>query len=76
MRLYPKERKKKDVSHRRWRLDCDLVYEGGSSKWSDYYRTLWGAKIAAWFHYRIASYGGSIELVDTIKGEPEIRGTL
>lgn len=67
MDLYPKEKKVKDVSHRRWRLDCELAYDGGGSKWHDYYRTLWGAKIAAWFHYHIASYGGHIELTDTFK---------
>lgn len=67
MQLYPKERKVRDVSHRRWRLDCELVYDGGGGKWRGYYRTLWGAKIAAWFHYHIASYGGHIGLTDTFK---------
>lgn len=65
MRLYPKEPKVRDVSHRRWRLDAELAYDGGASWWSNYYRTLWGAKIAAFMHYHVFSWGGSIELVDT-----------
>lgn len=67
MQIYPKERKVRDVSHRRWRLDCYLAYDGGGTEWSGYYRTRWGAKISAWYHYHIASYGGSIELIDTSK---------
>lgn len=69
MQLYPKERKVRDVSHRRWRLDCHLAYDGGGSEWSDYYRTLWGAKIAAFMHHHVFSWGGSIELIDTFKPE-------
>lgn len=63
-RLYPKERPQPDHSDRRWRLDCQLAYDGGGSEWSGYYRTLWGARLAAWWHYHIASWGGSIVLVD------------
>lgn len=67
MRIYPKEPRGRDVSHRRYRLDIYLAYDGGGTGWSDYYRTLWGAKIAAWYHYHIASCGVSIKLIDTFK---------
>lgn len=63
--LYPKRRYKKDKSHRRWRLDAELAYDGGGSQWSEYYRTKTTAKIAAFWHYHIASWGGNIQLVDT-----------
>lgn len=71
MQLYPKEKKPRGVSHRRWRIDAYLAYDGGGTGWTDYYRTLWGAKIAAWYHYHLASYGGSIELTDTFKEDKD-----
>lgn len=64
MQVYPRERKTRDKSHRRWRMDAELAYDGGGGKWTDYYRTYLGARIAAFYHYHIASYGGSIEITD------------
>lgn len=64
MQLYPKERKVKDKSHRRYRVDYDLAYDGGGSRWMGYYRTSTGARIAAFWNYHFASWGGSAELVD------------
>lgn len=69
--MYPKERKAKDRSHLRYRLDCDLAYDGGGSRWSSYHKTKIGAKISAWYHYHIASWGGSIDLVDQQTGAVE-----
>lgn len=62
-RLYPKP-KKPSVESRRWRLDCDLAYDGGGTSWKGYYKTRTGARLAAWWHYHYASWGGSIVLVD------------
>lgn len=61
-RLYPKRlRTKASTAHRRWQVRYeDMVYESGvSSSWTAYYRTRWGARVAAWWHQRVASYGGS-----------------
>lgn len=65
--LYPKEPSKRDPHlDRPWRLDCNLVYGGDGGgwveEWSKGYRTLWGARIAAWWHYHIASWGGSVSI--------------
>jgi hypothetical protein len=64
--IYPNYKTKRYDPHldRRWRLDCDLAYDGGRSRWSKGYRTRPGARIAAWFHYHLASYGGTIDLID------------
>lgn len=70
--IYPKPTRKRDPKlHRRWRLDCVLVYGGdgggAAATWSKGYRTRLGARIAAWWHYEIASWGGSVKLIDTTK---------
>jgi hypothetical protein len=61
--LYPKEpRRRRDKSGRRYRVDYDLAYDGGGSEWSGYYRTHLGARIAAFYNYHLASYGGRAAL--------------
>lgn len=68
-KLYPKERPEKGMSRRRWRVDYDLAYDGGGSRWSDYYRTRFGAKVSAWLNVRLRSWGGSAILFDTFRDE-------
>lgn len=65
MRLYPRElRTYRDLSGRRWRVDYDLVYDGGSSTWTGHYRTHRGARLAAWRNYHLSSWGGTADLTD------------
>lgn len=64
MELYPNDKFRDPHLERRWRIDCDLAYDGGGSEWSQGYRTKIGAKIAAFLHYHVFSWGGSIKLVD------------
>lgn len=63
-RLYPKPLKVKDTSDRRWRVDYDLFYDGGSGKWTGYYPTRALAKFAAFWNVRVGSWGGSAVLTD------------
>jgi hypothetical protein len=64
-RLYPKKRYEKAPHvERPWGVRYDLVYDNGLFSWNDYYRTRWGAKIAAWWKYHFASWGGSAVLFD------------
>ena len=75
-RLYPREPKVKDKSGRRFHVFYDLAYDmGGGGKWTGYYRTRLGAKIAAWWNVHLLSWGGTADLDDTrlalIKGEEQ-----
>jgi hypothetical protein len=48
---------------RKWRVDYQLAYDGGElAMFSTYHRTKFGAYVAAWWHYNIASYGGTATL--------------
>lgn len=60
--LYPKYKPVVDHSDRPWGVKFDLAYDGGGSRWTGYYRTRLGARISAWWHYHIASWGGSAVL--------------
>lgn len=62
--LYPKPKKERPETPRRWRVDYGLIYDNGHVQWSKQYRTRRGAKIAAWWHRYISSYGGTVVLVD------------
>lgn len=42
-------------------VEYSLTYDNGTSEWTGYYRTLWGAKISAWSHVHIRSWGGTAE---------------
>jgi hypothetical protein len=64
-KLFPREKKWKTYNphlERPWHLDCSLIYDQGNSKWSKGYRTRFGAKWCAWWHYHLFSYGGEIVL--------------
>lgn len=65
--IYPKRpRRRRDLSHLRWHVRYEeMIYEGGgTSSWTGYHRTRLGALIAAWWHQKIASYGGRVTLAD------------
>ena len=68
-RLYPRPpRKRKDKSGRRYHVHYVLAYDGGAGEWTGYYRTKLGARIAAYWNYKVASWGGSADLTD-MKGK-------
>lgn len=60
---WPKPRKARDVSNLPWRVDYDLAYDGGGSRWSGYYRTRTGARLSVWWNLHMRSWGGSAKLV-------------
>lgn len=63
--LYPRRNKvPRDLSYRRWRVDYDLTYDGGSVEWTGYYSKLVQAKLAAFWNVRVSSWGGSAFLTD------------
>ena len=62
--LYPRPNRARDKSHRRWRVEYDLLYDGGDQQWLGFYRTKAGACIAAWWHRIFSSWGGSAYLTD------------
>lgn len=61
---YPKPRKERDKSGRRYRVEYDLAYDGGGSEWIGYYRTRLVAAVAIRFNRHIASWGGTAVLYD------------
>lgn len=68
-RLYPSPRREARLSRRQskaelrpWRVDYDLLYDGGGGCWSGHYRTRVGARIAAWWNVHVSSWGGTAEL--------------
>jgi len=62
--LYPVERKPRDRSHLPWKVEYDLAYDGGGSRWSQYYRWYWQARLMAFLNYHVFSWGGSAVLYD------------
>ena len=66
--LYPRKKYYRDKSGRRFRVKYDLVYDGGSAEWDGYYRTYWGARVAAWWHQHFSSWGGTAILIDRKDG--------
>ena len=54
----------KDKSGRRYYVEYDLIYEGGSSEWTGHYRTLWGAFIALYWNRSWRSWGGTATLYE------------
>lgn len=72
MRLHPKSKPpRKDKAHRRYKVYYMLAYDGGPGKWTGHYRTLTGAKIAAWWNYYVRSFGGTADLTDQQEGIDE-----
>jgi hypothetical protein len=48
----------------RWRVDYNLVYDGGGTRWSGYYRFKAQALIAAWWNIHISAWTGTAFLYD------------
>lgn len=67
--LYPRHRRFRDKSDRRWHVDYILLYDGSEDMWVGYYRTNIGARIAAFWNTQIASWGGSAVLYEKRKGK-------
>lgn len=51
---------------RPWSIDYDLAYDGGGSGFTMHYRTQFGARVAAFCHLHLLSYGGSAKLSRTL----------
>jgi hypothetical protein len=64
--LYP-HRPARDKSHRRWRIEYDLAYDGGGGRWNGYYRTQLGARICAFLNLYVLSWGGGAILHDQFR---------
>lgn len=50
-----------------WGVHYNLAYDGGGSEWTKYYKTRTRARIAAFWHRNIATWGGTTKLFDTTK---------
>lgn len=61
---YPKPKKRAVPTWRRWHVRYDLAYDGGGSRWTGYYRTRIGARIAIAWNLYVASWGGRALLID------------
>lgn len=59
-----KERRAERRWHRRWCVDYTLSYDGKTVGWMKFYRTELGARISAYWNVKVASDGGTAELVD------------
>lgn len=58
------ERKRRKLEAKKRRanfvIEYDLAYEGGGGRWDGYYKTLWGARLGAfWESHFPNSWGGS-----------------
>lgn len=51
-------------------VEYDLAYDGGGSRWNGYYKTYWGARAAAFWNVRFASWGGDAEIYPYPKPVP------
>lgn len=60
--LFP--RPHRDTSHRRWRVDYDCTYDGGSVNWSGYYHFKTLAVIASFWNCHISAWTGTAILHD------------
>lgn len=52
---------------RPWGVHYLLAYDDGPDAWTQYYRTKIGARISAFLHYHIRSWGGRAVLFDNRK---------
>ena len=59
---FPKPKPVRDHSHRPWRVDYDLAYDGGGTTWTGYYRGRRRAILAIWWQRNVASWGGTADL--------------
>lgn len=61
---WPRRARPQHNSARRWRVDYDLAYDGGGTRFTLYYRTRFGARWAAFWHEHVRSWGGTVKLYD------------
>ena len=59
------KRKREARQLRRWRMEYDLIYDGGGSAFAVHYRTKLGARWSAFWHMHVRSWGGSAQLFDS-----------
>lgn len=71
--LYPsptraerRNRKQQRREQRRWSVEYDLLYDGGSSQWTGWYRSRATARMCAYWNVNIGSWGGSAHLIDHV----------
>lgn len=66
------QRRQARREQRRWRLDCELIYDDGIGRFTLWFRTKTAARIAGAWKYGIASWGGTVELTDTRPAAPSV----
>lgn len=64
MKLAKKKRRSKFV------VEYNLTYDGGECSWNGYYRTYFGARLAAFWNLHFLSWGGQAELFSYPKPVP------
>lgn len=72
--IYPKPPHPRRVHpERRYRVRyAQMAIEGGgSASWLGYHHTWLGARIAAWWNQRVATYGGIVTITDREVGSPD-----
>lgn len=55
-------RLKRKMARSNFRMHYDLAFDGGGSAFDEYYRTLVGARVSAFFWIHFCSWGGSAKL--------------
>ena len=65
--LFPRpSRTRPGRSHLRWRVEySEMLYDDGYERFTEYYRTLTGAYIAAFWETKIRAWDGKAVLFDT-----------
>ena len=65
--IFPRPpRKRQDRSHFRWRVEySNMLYDSGYDSFTEYYRTLTGAYIGAFWETKVRAWDGKAVLFDT-----------
>lgn len=53
-----------------WKVEYDLAYDGGGSRWSKLYRSRRWALIARWWNLNVSSWGGLASMPQYQPSEP------
>ena len=70
-RLYPRLHPRRDKSGRPWRVEYDLLYDDGPHRWTGFYRSQTGARIAAFWNVHVGSWGGGATLSYQFSLQPQ-----
>jgi hypothetical protein len=66
MRVYPREKALEPIpdslTRRKWIVEYNMIYDGGTSHWLQWYRLWISARLMAWWTYYISSWGGSVQI--------------